>query len=89
MLRLALLTVGAWTVVSFLFIWAWSTAISRLSDPAGYDSPADPLAAARENAGGARAASPEAYAAQNPAASGSLEKPQHVEARGRDKSNAA
>lgn len=45
MLRLVLLTVGTWTALSFLFTWLWGTAISRVSDPAGYEFRADPTAA--------------------------------------------
>ena len=43
MLRLALLTVGIWTAVSFLFTCGWVTAVSLLADPAGSDSPGPQL----------------------------------------------
>jgi hypothetical protein len=42
MLRLALLIVGTWTLLSFLFTWAWGAGISRLS--ASYKSPSEPRA---------------------------------------------
>jgi hypothetical protein len=41
MWKLALLTAGIWTAVSFLFARLWGAMISRLSDPAGYDPPAE------------------------------------------------
>jgi hypothetical protein len=44
-MRVVLLTVGAWTVISFLFAWLWGVAISRVGDVAGCEFPADPKAA--------------------------------------------
>jgi hypothetical protein len=32
-MRVALLTVSAWTAISFLFTWLWGVAICRVTDP--------------------------------------------------------
>jgi hypothetical protein len=54
MLRLALLTAGTWTVVSFLFTWVWGTAISLLADRSGCNSVTDRLSLAHISAAESR-----------------------------------